>query len=192
MAGPTSQKTEKQKMMAGALYRAGDGELVADRTRAARLLKEFNAESDPELRRGTLAKLFGRIGPNATVMPVFACDYGFNIVAGRNLFMNYNCVLLDCAPIVIGNDVQMGPAVQVYTAHHPLDAAARRDGLESASAVSIGDNVWIGGAAVICPGVSIGDDAVIGAGSVVTRDVPSGAVVAGNPARVLREVVPPR
>lgn len=190
--GPKSPKTEKQKMLAGALYRAGDEELVADRTRALRLVREFNAETDPELRRGTLARLFGRVGRKATVMPVFACDYGYNIVAGRNLFMNYNCVLLDCAPIVIGDDVQFGPAVQVYTAHHPLDAAARRDGLESASPVSIGDNVWVGGAAVICPGVEIGNDAVIGAGSVVTRSVPPGAVVAGNPARVLREVVPPR
>ena len=192
MAGPKKPNSEKQKMLAGGLYRAGDNELVADRVRAARLLKEFNDEIDPDLRRATLAKMFGRIGPNATVMPVFACDYGFNIVAGRNLFMNYNCVLLDCAPIVIGDDVQFGPAVQVYTAHHPLDAAARRDGLESASAVSIGDNVWVGGAAVICPGVTIGDDAVIGAGSVVTRNVPAGAVVAGNPARVLREVVRPK
>jgi maltose O-acetyltransferase len=139
-----------------------------------------------------LAKLFGRIGANANVMPIFACDYGYNIVAGRNLFINYNCVLLDCAPIVIGDDVQFGPAVQVYTAHHPLDAATRREGLESASPVSIGDNVWVGGAAVICPGVSIGDDAVIGAGSVVTRNVPAGAIVAGNPARVLREVIRPK
>jgi maltose O-acetyltransferase len=185
MPGP---ETEKQKMLAGALYSATDHELVADRTRAARLLAEFNAETDAALRRGTLNKLFGRLGPNATVMSSFACDYGYNIVAGRNLFMNYNCVLLDCAAIVIGNDVQIGPAVQIYTAQHPLDAEMRRKGLESARAVSIGDNVWIGGAAVICPGVTIGDDAVIGAGSVVTRDVPAGAVVAGNPARILREV----
>lgn len=184
-------KTEKQKMLAGALYRASDEELVTDRTRAARMLVEFNTEADPTLRRGTLKKLFGRLGSNATVMPGFACDYGYNIVAGNNLFMNYNCVLLDCAAIVIGNDVQIGPAVQIYTAHHPLDAETRRKGLESASPVSIGDDVWVGGAAVICPGVSIGDEAVIGAGSVVTRDVPAGAVVGGNPARLLREVIPP-
>jgi maltose O-acetyltransferase len=190
MPGPKPPKTEKQKMLAGVLYRASDAELVADRARAALLLKEFNDETDAELRRGTLAKLFGSVGANATVMPIFACDYGYNIVVGRNLFMNYNCVMLDCAPIVIGDDVMFGPAVQVYTAHHPLDASARRDGLESASPVSVGDNVWVGGAAVICPGVAIGDNAVIGAGSVVTRDVPAGAVVAGNPARVLREVLP--
>ena len=190
MAGSKAPKTEKQKMLAGVSYRAGDAELVVDRTRAAGLLKEFNDEIDPDLRRGTLAKLFGRVGANANVMPVFACDYGYNIVVGRNLFMNYNCVMLDCAPIVIGDDVKFGPAVQIYAAHHPLDAAARREGLESASPVSIGDNVWVGGAAVICPGVTVGDNAVIGAGSVVTRDVPAGAVVAGNPARVLREVLP--
>jgi maltose O-acetyltransferase len=187
-----SPRTEKQKMLDGALYRASDEELVTDRMRAAALLRELNAESDPELRRATLARLFGRIGSNANVMPVFACDYGFNVVAGHNLFINYNCVMIDCAPIVIGDDVQLGPAVQIYTAHHPLDAAARREGLESASPVTIGDNVWIGGGAVICPGIVIGDDAVIGAGSVVTRDVPAGAVVAGNPARILREVLPRR
>jgi maltose O-acetyltransferase len=192
LAGPKKPNSEKQKMLAGNLYRAGDEELIVDRHRAAQLLKEFNDETDPDLRRATLAKLFGRIGANANIMPIFACDYGYNIVAGRNLFMNYNCVLLDCAPIVIGDDVQFGPAVQVYTAHHPLDAATRRDGLESASPVSIGDNVWVGGAAVICPGVSIGDDAVIGAGSVVTRNVPAGAIVAGKPARVLREVIRPK
>jgi maltose O-acetyltransferase len=192
LAGPKKPNSEKQKMLAGNLYRAGDEELIVDRHRAAQLLKEFNDETDPDLRRATLAKLFGRIGANANIMPIFACDYGYNIVAGRNLFMNYNCVLLDCAPIVIGDDVQFGPAVQVYTAHHPLDAATRRDGLESASPVSIGDNVWVGGAAVICPGVEIGDDAVIGAGSVVTRNVPAGAIVAGNPARVLREVIRPK
>jgi maltose O-acetyltransferase len=192
LAGPKKPNSEKQKMLAGNLYRAGDEELIVDRNRAARLLKEFNDETDPDLRRATAAKLFGRIGANANIMPIFACDYGYNIVAGRNLFMNYNCVLLDCAPIVIGDDVQFGPAVQVYTAHHPLDAATRRDGLESASPVSIGDNVWVGGAAVICPGVEIGDDAVIGAGSVVTRNVPAGAIVAGNPARVLREVIRPK
>jgi maltose O-acetyltransferase len=192
LAGPKKPNSEKQKMLAGNLYRAGDEELIVDRNRAARLLKEFNDETDPDLRRATLAKLFGRIGANANIMPIFACDYGYNIVAGRNLFMNYNCVLLDCAPIVIGDDVQFGPAVQVYTAHHPLDAATRREGLESASPVSIGDNVWVGGAAVICPGVEIGDDAVIGAGSVVTRNVPAGAIVAGNPARVLREVIRPK
>jgi maltose O-acetyltransferase len=190
MSGPRPPQTEKQKMLAGVLYRSGDAALVADRSRAAGLLKEFNDEADDGLRRGTLAKLFGRVGRNANIMPIFACDYGYNIVVGHNLFMNYNCVMLDCAPIVIGNDVKFGPAVQIYTAHHPLDAASRREGLESASPVSVGDNVWVGGAAVICPGVAIGDDAVIGAGSVVTRDVPAGAVVAGNPARVLREVLP--
>lgn len=179
-------KSEKDKMLAGTPYRASDPGLVADRARAFALLRVFNGEADPALRAATLARLFGRVGPGATVMPVFACDYGYNVVAGRNLYVNYNCVFLDCAPIVIGNDVKLGPAVQVYTAHHPLDAQARRGGLEMASPVTIGDNVWIGGAAVICPGVAIGDDAVVGAGSVVTRDVDAGEVVAGNPARALR------
>jgi maltose O-acetyltransferase len=117
------------------------------------------------------------------VKPHFACDYGFNIRAGRNLFVNYGCVFLDCAPIDIGDDVQIAPAVQLYTATHPLDPDVRRSGLEAARPIRIGDNVWIGGGAIVLPGVTIGDDVVIGAGSVVTRNVPAGAMAVGNPAR---------
>ena len=177
--------TEREKMLRGALYRASDAELVAMHLRAQALLSRYNRTepTDAETRTSLLHDLFGSLGANAVVKPTFACDYGSNIRAGDNLFVNYQCVFLDCGEIVIGDDVQIGPAVQIYTATHPLDAAQRRAGLEATRPVHIGCNVWIGGAAVLLPGVSIGDDAVIGAGSVVTRDVPAGAVVAGNPAR---------
>jgi maltose O-acetyltransferase len=177
--------SEKNKMLEGSLYRGGDPQLLEDRARAGALLREFNAADDAAVRAGVLARLLGQAGAGTTIMPAFACDYGYNIVLGKNFFANYNCVFLDCAPIVIGDDVKFGPAVQLYTAQHPVDAAERRSGLEFARPISIGDNVWIGGGAIVCPGVTIGDDAVIGAGSVVTRDVPAGAVVGGNPARPL-------
>lgn len=172
-------------MITGELYRASDPELAAARLRAQELLARYNASAPGAAaeREALLRELFGTLGDDATVMPRFACDYGFNVRAGRNLFVNYDCVFLDCAPIDIGDDVQIGPAVQLYTATHPLDAALRRSGLEGAKPIRIGDNVWIGGGAIVLPGVTIGDDAVIGAGSVVTRDVPAGAVARGNPAR---------
>ena len=177
--------SEREKMLHGALYRASDPELIAMHLRARALLSrhDLTAPADEHARTALLEELFGSVGANAVVRPGFACDYGANIRAGRNLFVNYHCVFLDCAEIVIGDDVQIGPAVQIYTATHPLDASQRRAGLEAARPVHIGNNVWVGGAAVLLPGVSVGDDAVIGAGSVVTRDVPAGAVVAGNPAR---------
>lgn len=172
-------------MIAGQLYRASDPELVAAHLRAQELLARYNASAPSAAaeREALLRELFGALGDAPIVKPRFACDYGFNVRAGGNLFVNYDCVFLDCAPIDIGDDVQIGPAVQLYTATHPLDPAVRRSGLEAARPVRIGDNVWIGGGAIVLPGVTIGDDAVIGAGSVVTRDVPAGKVVVGNPAR---------
>jgi maltose O-acetyltransferase len=186
-----SGPSEKQKMLSGAPYRASDPELVAGQARAWALLREFNAADSAELRQALLSRIFGALGRGAQVKPLFACDYGYNIRAGANLFVNYNCVFLDCAPITIGDDVKIGPAVQIYTAQHPLDPAERRTGLEMAAPVTIGNNVWIGGGAILCPGVRIGDDAVVGAGSVVTRDVPNSAVAAGNPCRVIRQPVRP-
>jgi maltose O-acetyltransferase len=179
-------RSEKSKMLAGELYLASDPELVAERLRAQDLLRIYNAT------RGfaSLEELFGALGDNGVVEPVFACDYGYNIRAGRNLFVNYGCVFLDCAPVVIGDDVQIGPAAQLYTAAHPLDPAQRRRGIESARPIRIGDGAWIGGGAIVLPGVGIGDEAVIAAGSVVTRDVSARTVVAGNPARVIRHIAP--
>ena len=144
--------------------------------------------ADEAERASLLGELLGAGGEDAIVMPVFACDYGTNIRLGQRAFINYNCVFLDCAPIEIGDDLQMAPAVQLYTALHPLDAETRRSGLESARPIRIGNDVWIGGGAIVLPGVTIGDRSVIAAGSVVTRDVPADTLVAGNPARPLRRL----
>ena len=122
-------------------------------------------------------------------MPDFTCDYGYNIRLGRNVFINYHCIFLDCAPIEIGNDVQIGPSVQLYTAQHPLDAEVRRSGLESALPIRIGNDVWIGGGSVVLPGVTIGARSVVGAGSVVVHNVPPDSLVVGNPARMVRTLV---
>jgi maltose O-acetyltransferase len=177
--------SEREKMIAGELYRASDPELAAARLRAQELLVRYNASvpADARARESLLRELFGAVGDAPTVMPRFSCDYGFNIRAGRNLFVNFDCVFLDVAPITIGDDVQIAPVVQLLTATHPLDPAVRRSGLEGGKPIRIGNNVWIGGGAIVLPGVTVGDDAVIGAGSVVTRDVPAGVVVVGNPAR---------
>jgi maltose O-acetyltransferase len=180
-------RSEKQKMLAGELYTAGGEELGAEYKEGQRFCQSYNTLSsdDSAGKRALLEQHFGAIGENATIMPSFHCDYGYNIRAGRNLFVNYNAVFLDCNLIEIGDDVQMGPAVQIYTATHPLDPALRLKGLEQALPVRIGNNVWIGGGSIILPGITIGDNAVIGAGSVVTRDVPTGAIVAGSPARTI-------
>jgi maltose O-acetyltransferase len=182
--------SEKAKMLAGELYYANDPELVEERRRAQRLLARYNATGvdETEERMNLLRQLFGAVGDNADIQPRFACDYGYNIRLGRNAFINYNCVFLDCAPIEIGDDLQMAPAVQLYTAYHPLDRQTRTAGLELARPIRIGDGVWIGGGAIVLPGVSIGDGCVIGAGSVVSRDLPSGSLAVGNPARVVRSL----
>lgn len=186
-----AQQTEKHKMLAGELYRSADAELVAERRHAQQVLARYNAISDgnQELRMSLLSEFMGSVGEGTVIMPIFTCDYGYNIRLGRNVFINYQSVFLDCAPIEIGDDVQIGPAVQLYTAQHPLDPAVRRSYLESASPIRIGNDVWIGGAAVVLPGVMIGDRAVVGAGTVVVRDVPPDTVVVGNPARVVRTLV---
>lgn len=185
-----TEKTEKDKMLAGELYRSADAALVAERRHAQRILARYNAISDgeQELRISLLREFMGAVGEGTVIMPMFTCDYGYNIRLGRNVFINYQCVFLDCAPIEIGNDVQIGPAVQLYTAQHPLDPAVRRSGLESASPIRIGNDVWIGGGAVVLPGVTIGDRSVVGAGTVVVRDVPPDRVVVGNPARVVENL----
>jgi maltose O-acetyltransferase len=183
--GIVMQPTEKAKMLAGELYSAFDPVLVGERARAARLVARFNAGGDPA---AILGELFGKVGEGSEIQPPFACDYGYNIRLGRNAFINYNCVFLDCAQIEIGDRLLMGPAVQLYAATHPLDAATRRAGLEYARPIRIGDDVWIGGGAIVMPGITIGDGSVVGAGSVVTRDVTPGTVVAGNPARVIRRL----
>lgn len=183
-------KTEKQKMLAGELYRPGDSEIQADAAANKAWLARYNAVLDAswETRHGLLMQHFAKVGRGAIIRPPFFCDYGFNITLGENVFLNFNCVILDIVAVTIGDETQIGPGVQILTADHPRDPVQRRNGLEFGRPIAIGRNVWIGGGALILPGVTVGDDAIIGAGSVVTRDVPPGATVAGNPARVL----PPR
>jgi maltose O-acetyltransferase len=182
--------SNKEKMLAGELYFANDPELTAERRRAQHLLAQFNASLVDDLSRRTalLRELLGVVADGADIQPRFLCDYGYNIRLGRNCFINYNCVFLDCALIEIGDDLQMGPAVQLYTAYHPLDRETRSAGLEYAKPIRIGSGVWIGGDAIVLPGVTIGDGVVIGAGSVVTRDVPPNALALGNPARTIRSL----
>lgn len=179
-------RSEKQKMLAGELYDASDAELQADLAAAQGWMARFNgALAQPVAdRRALLAERLGAVGAGVDIRPPFHCDYGFNIRLGENVFFNFNCVVLDVVAVSIGDRTQIGPGVQILTADHPRDAAVRRSGLEFGRPVTIGSDVWIGGAALILPGVTIGDGAIIGAGSVVTRDVPAGARAFGNPARV--------
>ncbi|HEY2413460.1 MAG TPA: sugar O-acetyltransferase [Pirellulaceae bacterium] len=179
--------TEKEKMLAGELYDPLDAELVRARERARDLCWQLNAtlEREQERRREISKKLLGRGGESAWIQPPFYCDYGFNIVLGERVFFNFNCVVLDVCEVKIGDYSMFGPAVQIYTATHPLNAELRRT-QEFAKPIAIGSDVWVGGGAILCPGVTIGSKSVIGAGSVVTRDVPEGVFAAGNPCRVVR------
>jgi maltose O-acetyltransferase len=172
-------------MLAGELYRPDDPEIIADQAATAHWLARYNAAagSSPEALRAILSERIPKLGHGVTIRPPFFCDYGSNIRFGDGVFLNFNCVILDVVVVTIGDRTQIGPAVQIYAADHPRDAATRRSGVEFGRPVQIGTDVWIGGGAIILPGVSIGDGAVIGAGSVVTRNVEAGATVTGNPAR---------
>jgi maltose O-acetyltransferase len=188
--GSQPLRSERDKMLQGELYDASDPELIAARRVARELLQQFNTskEGDDELRQRIHRELFGAIGEALWIEPPFFCDYGQHIRLGDRVFFNFNCVILDPAEVTIACDVLFGPAVQIYTATHPLDYRIRQQWLEAAKPIAIGSDVWIGGGAIICPGVQIGDRAVIGAGSVVIKDIPPGVFAAGNPCRVLREV----
>ncbi len=182
--------TEKEKMLLGELYLASDPLLMKERLKARKLVKVFN-ESDPEhLRMDLLEGLFKKTGKDFFVEPPFHCDYGYNISVGDQVFFNFNCVILDVTPVTIGNRCLFGPNVHLYAATHPLDAGIRGTLLENGKPISIGNDVWVGGGAIICPGVTIGDRAVIAAGAVVTKDVPSDVVVGGNPARFIKQLHP--
>jgi maltose O-acetyltransferase len=182
-------QSEKEKMLAGELYDPLDSELVRGRERARDLCQDLNAtrERDQEARRSILKQLLGQGGDSVWMQPPFFCDYGSNILLGERVFFNFNCVVLDVCVVKIGDFTLFGPAVQIYTATHPMNAVLRRR-QEYAKPIEIGSDVWVGGGAIICPGLKIGSKSVIGAGSVVTRDIPAGVFAAGNPCRVIREI----
>lgn len=183
-------RTEKEKMVAGEFYDATDPELVRDRQWARDVCGRLNqvAASDTEQSRRLATELFGRGGETVWLQPPFYCDYGRNIFLGQRVFFNFNCVVLDVCPVQIGDFTQIGPAVQILTASHPMNAEKRR-GKEYGKPIEIGADVWIGGGAIICPGVRIGEKSVIGAGSVVTKNIPAGVFAAGNPCRIIRELL---
>lgn len=182
--------SEREKMLAGELYDPLDAALCADRRRARLLFQAFNHTRDDqgEERARLIRELIPASGEGVWIEPPFFCDYGRNITLGDKVFFNFNCVVLDVAPVRIGSRVLFGPAVQIYAATHPLRAIERQTGLELGAPVEIGDDVWVGGGAIVCPGVRIGARSVIGAGSVVTRDIPDGVIAAGNPCRVIRSI----
>lgn len=186
----TDDRPMRERMLAGDLYIADDPELAAERARARVLLHRLNG-LDPADRGGRhelLVALLGSIGPDAEILPPFRCDYGSQISIGPRSFVNYGAVFLDVARITIGADVQVGPNVQLLTATHPLDPDQRRAHWEAGEPITVGDNAWLGGGVIVCPGVSIGENSVIGAGAVVTLDVEASVVAAGNPARVIRRL----
>jgi maltose O-acetyltransferase len=177
-------------MLAGDLYRADDPELTAGHRHAMEVLEAYNdgLGREPADRARILDQLLGAFGPDSDLRPPFYCDYGYNLRVGARTFANFGLVVLDVAPIVIGDDVQIGPNVQLLAAIHPVDAEARRSKWESGKPIVIGDNVWLGGGAIVLAGVTVGEDSVIGAGAVVTRDIPPNVVAVGNPARVIRHL----
>ncbi|WP_017936375.1 sugar O-acetyltransferase [Nocardioides sp. Iso805N] len=185
-----SEKTMRERMLAGDLYLADDPEIAADSRRAMSLTHRINTTDPTETAqiRALFGDLLGEYGDGAEIRPPFRCDYGYQTRFGARSFANFGLVVLDVAAVTIGEDVQIGPNVQLLTATHPLEPGPRRDKWEAAEPITIGDNVWLGGGVVVCPGVTIGADTVVGAGSVVTRDLPAGVVAVGSPARVVREL----
>lgn len=182
--------SEKEKMIAGEYYTPSDETLRKEREDAQALMTQIN--SSDEIRSGVYKKLVARLLPNSSanimVRPPVYVDYGYNIYAGDGCFFNFDCVILDVAPVRIGRNCLFGPKVQILTAAHPTDHEVRRTGSQFGSPITIGDDCWVGGSAIICPGVTIGDRTIIGAGSVVTKDIPSDVIAAGNPARVIRHI----
>lgn len=184
--------TEKEKMLAGVPYDSNVPELVQARTRCKELCFAFNQTPPAEEARKEkiLRQLLPQAAPDAHIEPNFWCDYGFNIRMGSRFYSNHNLVILDCAAVTFGDDIQIGPNCGFYTAGHPVDPEQRRSGVEFAHPITVGNNVWFGGGCTVLPGVTIGDNCVIGAGSVVTRDIPANCVAVGSPCRVLRPISP--
>ncbi|KJY67895.1 sugar O-acetyltransferase [Vibrio nigripulchritudo] len=182
--------SEKEKMLAGELYQPWDDEIHCERIACRRWLHQLNNSlPNSEEWQDAIESLLPQAKGEVYLEPPFYCDYGSNILVGENFYANFGCTILDANRVVIGDNVMLAPNVQIYTATHPLDVQTRvTDCLEYAEPINIGDNVWIGGASVICPGVIIGENSVIGAGSVVTKDIPANVVAAGNPCKVIREI----
>lgn len=182
-------KTEKEKMIDGEPYLAGDTVLIKDRRKAKNLLHRLNIIEYriTKKAREIIQELIPNAGANLYIEPPFHCDYGYNIICGDNVYFNVNCVVLDCAPIKIGSNVFFAPGVQLYTANHPLEAELRKT-LENALSISIGNDCWIGGNSIILPGITIGNGCVIGAGSVLTKDIPDNSLAVGNPAKVIKKL----
>src|SRR5215212_3761529 len=180
----------KRRMLGGELYRADDPDLERDHARAQALLERYNAtrHEEQELRSQLLRELLGEVGNGVVIKPTFRCDCGAQITIGDRTFVNYDCVMLDVAPIAVGADCQLATRVQLVTATHPLEPGPRRERWEAARPIAIEDNVWLGSGVIVCPGVTIGADTVVGAGAVVTRDLPAGVLAVGVPARVRREL----
>lgn len=174
----------RDRMIAGAPYDPGEAPLPQDRARCQEVLRRADAATDYPSRNGILAELLGAVGAGVEVQRPFFCDYGYNVLLADGVFINTGAIFLDAAPITIGAGSRLGPAVQLLTPDHPRDPAERRTNVETAAPITIGENVWLGGGVIVCPGVTIGDDAIVGAGAVVTRDIPAGATAVGNPARV--------
>ncbi|WP_338021913.1 sugar O-acetyltransferase [Amphibacillus cookii] len=183
-------KTEKEKMLAGEMYDPADPVLLKDQAEARQKVRLFNqtSESEGKKRQDILKTLLGSTGENVYIEPNIRFDYGYNTHVGDNFFANFDCTILDVCEVRFGDNCMLAPGVQIYTATHPLDPIERNSGKEYAKPITIGNNVWIGGSAVINPGVKIGDDAVIASGAVVTKDVPARVVVAGNPAKVIKQI----
>ncbi|MBB5264582.1 maltose O-acetyltransferase [Catenibacillus scindens] len=183
-------KTEREKMTDGEIYMTGDAHLMKDKSRARTLAARYNGttEEEGDLRRSLLKELLGSCDDEIFIKPPFKCDYGYNIFVGKKFFANFDCVMLDAAPIYIGDNCLMGPKTCVYAVNHPMTAAERATGAAKGKAVHIGDNVWFGGNCVVLPGVTIGDNVVVGAGSVVVHDLPDNCLAVGNPARVVRYI----
>ncbi|WP_280770845.1 maltose acetyltransferase domain-containing protein [Salipaludibacillus daqingensis] len=183
-------RTEKEKMVSGELYNPSDNQLEQERLVARGITRKYNQTSETEIeeRHDSLKQLFGSIGKNIVVEPTFRCDYGYNIHVGDHFYANFDCVILDVSPVKIGKYCFLAPGVHIYTATHPITPRERNSGIEYSKPVIIGDNVWIGGRAVINPGVTIGDNVVIASGSVVIKDVPDNVVVGGNPAKIIKQI----
>ena len=182
--------TEKEKMIAGELYLASDPQMLKEHEEAQLLFQKFNALSvlEKQKRNKIIQQLIGNLGQDFCIEPPFFCDYGYNIKMGENVYINYNCCILDGTSVTIGNNCMFGPNVQIYTATHPIEYKARNSGREFSKPITIGNNVWIGGNATICPGVTLGNNVVVGAGAVVTKNFPDDVLVAGNPARIIKTI----